>query len=134
MKQQWKNHKPLLAALATLADKPANTTLLTGEVLAASRTAAPLTDIRVGAPAFDGGSAATIPASYKLGDQAASTTLHLEGDGRTQWLLSDGTADLTLSSTAGLQVNTDNPAAFNKAVYDFLASAPPRRSSASMGA
>ena len=94
------------AALATLADKPANTTLLTGEVLAASRTAAPLTDIRVGAPAFDGGSAATIPASYKLGDQAVSTTLHLEGDGRTQWLLSDGTADLTLSSTAGLQVNT----------------------------
>lgn len=94
------------AALATLADKPANTALLTGEVLAASRTAAPLTDIQVGAPAFDGGTAATILATYKLGDQAVSTTLRLEGDGRTQWLLSDGTADLNLSSTGGLQVNT----------------------------
>ncbi|QIK72841.1 hypothetical protein G7070_11855 [Propioniciclava coleopterorum] len=94
------------AALATLADKPANTALLTGEVLTASRSTAPLTDIQVGTPVFDGGSAATVPASYRIGDQAVSTTLHLEGDGRTQWLISDGTADLTLSSTAGLTVNS----------------------------
>ena len=43
-------------------------------------------------------------------------------------------ARLEVIPGAGQQVNTDNPAAFNKAVYDFLASAPPRRSSASMGA
>lgn len=94
------------AALATLADKPTNQTLLTSTVLADSRDAAPLRDIQIGAPTFDGGTTATVPAHYTLGDQPVSTTLHLEGDGRTQWLLSDGTADLTLSATKGLLVNT----------------------------
>lgn len=92
-------------ALATLSEKPTNTALLTGEVLGASNAAAPLTDIAVTEPVFDGGSAATVKASYKLGGEPVSTTLHLVGDGRTQWLLADGTSELTLTSPAAATIN-----------------------------
>lgn len=93
-------------ALSTLAEKPANLTLLTNEVLTASRSVAPLTDIAVTNPASEGGSDATVAVSYRLGDQPVSATLHLTGDGRTQWLIADGTADLKLENTTGLLINS----------------------------
>lgn len=92
-------------AVSKLADKPANGTLLTGEVLAVSRGLAPLTDIAVTNPVSDG-KTATVTASYRLGDQPVSTTLNLTGDGRTQWLITNGTADLKLDNPEGLLINS----------------------------
>ena len=93
------------AALATLAERPANEVLLTGEVLRVSQDNAPLTDIVVSSPVLTGDTSASVTASYKIGGQDVSTTLFLVGDGRTSWLLADGTADLTLSAPTGLTVN-----------------------------
>ena len=54
---------------------------------------------------LDGDTRASVSASYKIGGRDVSTTLRLVGDGRTSWLLVDGTADLTLSAPTGLTVN-----------------------------
>ncbi|WP_454227487.1 hypothetical protein [Propioniciclava flava] len=93
------------AALATLAERPTNEALLTGDVLRVSQERAPLTDIVVTSPVLDSDTRASVSASYKIGGRDVSTTLRLVGDGRTSWLLVDGTADLTLSAPTGLTVN-----------------------------
>ena len=94
-------------ALETLAEQPANTTLLTDEVLAASREAAAITDVAVGAVAFDPGdeTKATADVTYTIGTQPVEATLDLTGDGRTHWGIADGLGDLTTTTVAALTVN-----------------------------
>lgn len=91
------------AALDLLAEQPANTTLLTDAVLAASQQAAPITAVEVGAL---GGTedAPTVDATYQVGDEAVSTTLTLSPDGRA-WKVTDGTVDLTVPERRALTVN-----------------------------
>lgn len=71
-------------ALGKLAERPANTALLTRDVLEASRRTTPLTDIEITAVDQDGAEA-TAGATYRLGDERVSTRLRLVGDGRTAW-------------------------------------------------
>lgn len=102
-------------ALGKLAERPANTALLTRDVLEASRRTTPLTDIEITAVDQDGAEA-TAGATYRLGDERVSTRLRLVGDGRTAWKIAGGTATLTVPDVRGLSVNgatlteTANPA------------------------
>ena len=91
-------------ALEHLAEQPANTALLTDAVLAASKEAAPLTDVQVGAIGGEE-NAPTVDVSYRLGDQPVETRLQLTGDGRSSWKLVDGLGELTLANLDALTVN-----------------------------
>ncbi|MDO5535884.1 MAG: hypothetical protein Q4F65_14705, partial [Propionibacteriaceae bacterium] len=92
------------AALETLAEQPSNTTLLTDEVLAASAQAAPLTDIVVDEPVGED-TQVTVTARYALGASPVETTLTLTGDGRREWAIADGTAELAVPERRALTVN-----------------------------
>lgn len=91
------------AALNLLAEKPANVALLTDDALAASKQAAPLTEIRAGAVG-GGDDTPTVDVSYRLGEEAVSTTLKLTGDG-SSWKVSDGTGELVVPERRALTVN-----------------------------
>ncbi|MFV0406133.1 MAG: hypothetical protein ACK5LN_04845 [Propioniciclava sp.] len=92
------------AALETLDQAPENTTLISNEVLAASREIAPLTNPMV-ASVTPEGETATAAVSYSLGEEAIEVTLSLVGDGRTSWRISDGLSNLALTGTDALTVN-----------------------------
>lgn len=91
------------AALDLLAERPADTGLLTDAVLAASRDAAPLSAIEVGTL---GGTetSPTVEATYRLGDQPVTVIVQLSGAGNG-WKVVDGTVDLTVPVRDGLTVN-----------------------------
>lgn len=95
------------AALATLAQRPDNTTLLTDEVLVASRATAAISDVAVTdvtvSPEDERRASAAV--TYRIGTQPVETTLALTGDGRTSWRIADGLGDLTIDSVAALTVN-----------------------------
>ena len=91
------------AALERLAEPPANTTLLTDEVLASSREAAPLTDIAAGALSGTE-TAPTVAVTYRLGDEPVETTIVLSPTGGS-WKIADGTVDLTIPERRSLSVN-----------------------------
>lgn len=91
-------------ALGTLAEQPADSTLLTNEVLATSVAAQPITNATVDAITTDG-ETATADVSYTIGDTEVAVTLDLVGDGRTSWHITDGLADLTLTSSDALTIN-----------------------------
>lgn len=92
------------AALALLARPPAGRELLTNDVLKASATAAPLTDVVVTGSQITAESA-TVGVSYRLGSEPVTTDLALEGDGKTSWKVVDGLSELMVTNTAGLRVN-----------------------------
>lgn len=102
-------------ALDKLVERPANTALLTRDVLEASRLAAPLTDIEIAA-VDQRDHEATADATYRLGEEQVSARLQLTGDGRTSWKIAVGTAVLSVPEVRGLRVNgvtlteTANPA------------------------
>lgn len=112
------------AALATLAERPANTSLLTAEVLAASREAAPLTDVTVADPTSDGNTA-SIGVHYRIGDRPVDTTLALSGDGRTSWKIADGTGELTVPERRALTINRATPADATNPVFPGTYTAQP---------
>lgn len=91
------------AALAQLAEAPANKTLLTDSALQASNQATPLTAVEVTRLAGEGRDV-TVDVTYQLGDRPVETTLALTGGG-TQWKITDGVADLTTNETRALTVN-----------------------------
>ncbi|WP_342372072.1 hypothetical protein PCC79_13005 [Propioniciclava soli] len=91
-------------ALATLAEQPANTTLLTDEVLQASVEASPLSAIAVGEVTSEGQNA-TADVTYRIGEEDVALTLPMTGDGARTWHLTDGLGELTLASTDHLTVN-----------------------------
>ncbi|MDN5570010.1 MAG: hypothetical protein L0G22_01925 [Propionibacteriaceae bacterium] len=91
-------------ALATLAEQPSNTTLLTDEVLQASAETTPITDITVGTVTSEG-ETASADVSYRIGEEAVQLTLPMTGDGRTTWHLTDGLGELTTTTTDHLTVN-----------------------------
>ena len=91
-------------ALNQLAERPANATLLTRDVLEASQRTTPLTDVEVTA-VDQNDNEATANATYRLGDEQVSTQLRLVGDGRTSWRIAGGTAVLSVPETRGLNVN-----------------------------
>ncbi len=96
------------AALDRLETRPASTELLTDGVLAASRDAAPLTDIVVGAITVTD-QTATARVTYRLGTLPVDTELRLTGDGRSTWKIADGTADVRLNTVQSLTVNGTAP-------------------------
>lgn len=91
------------SALDHLATTPANTALLTDEVLAASKEAAPITAIEAGAL---GGTdtAPTVAMTYHVGDQPVEATIVLSPAG-SGWKVVDGTVDLTIPERRALTVN-----------------------------
>lgn len=91
-------------ALGTLQEQPADSTLLTNDVLAASVTASPITNATVDAITSDETNA-TADVSYTIGEADVNITLNLVGDGRTSWRITNGLTELTLSPTAALRVN-----------------------------
>lgn len=91
-------------ALNQLAERPANTVLLTRDVLEASQRTAPLADIEV-TSVEQRDEQATANATYRIGDELIGTQLQLVGDGRTSWKIAGGTAVLTVPETRGLTVN-----------------------------
>ncbi|MFT3875776.1 MAG: hypothetical protein QM708_05055 [Propioniciclava sp.] len=92
------------AALDSLAERPANTALLTRGVLEASLRDAPLTGIEV-SDAQENGDQATVRATYKLGDREVSTQLQIVGKAGRDWKIADGTADLSVPVVAGVAIN-----------------------------
>lgn len=91
-------------ALARLATKPDNRTLLTDDVLAASREAAPLTDVQVRSTTVDDREA-TATVSYRLGDREVVTRLDLTGNGGSRWGIQNGLSELVVTQTQALRVN-----------------------------
>lgn len=91
-------------ALSLLDQPPGNRTLLTHDVLEASRAAAPLTAIEVtGHQAEE--RTARVDVTYRLGDLPVTTALTLTGDGRTAWKVADGTSELLINDIRALTVN-----------------------------
>lgn len=90
-------------AVDLLAEPPTNTALLTDEVMAASRDAAPLTGIEVG-PIGDNGTPSTVEVTYQLGGRDVVTTLELTSVGGA-WKIADGTVDLTVPERRAVTVN-----------------------------
>lgn len=91
-------------ALGHLGEQPVSTTLLTDEVLAASREEAPLQDVQVTSVASQDDTA-TARVTYRLGDLPVETELQMTGDGRTSWKLTDGLSELLVNRTEALTVN-----------------------------
>ena len=111
------------AALALLAEPPADTTLLTDEVLAASRESAPLTGVQAGALG-GGDNNPTVAMSYSLGDQPVTTTFQLTGSGRS-WQVADGTGELVVPERRALTVNGVELTAENNPVFPGTYTAAP---------
>ncbi|HEX5335991.1 MAG TPA: hypothetical protein VFW55_08925 [Propionicimonas sp.] len=106
------------SAIAYGATRPIEQSLLTDEMLAANRAAAPITDIKT--TEGTGGDHQTVQATYKLGGTPVSTTFEVTRANGT-WVLDAVAAPLPLdlSSTAGadLRINgrklpTTTPAVF----------------------
>lgn len=80
------------AALAYAATPPANNRLLTAKVLRSALQSAPLSDIHVESTP-DSGDHATVQASYRLGDEAVTTTIPVTRIG-SRWLLAQVAATI----------------------------------------
>ena len=83
--------------------------LITSEVLAVSREAAPITGVRVGAvSAAKPYDTATAEVFYTIGDKEVTTAQALSRDGLT-WKIDDALTPLTVSGTRGFTVNGVDP-------------------------
>lgn len=86
------------AALSYAEQVPADTSLLTDEVLAASNAVTPITDIQVVEPASD---YAPISVSYLLGDETVSTQFYAS-NASGAWKLDSVTRDLSILDMNGI--------------------------------
>lgn len=91
------------AALDLLAERPANTALLTDDVLAASQREAHLTEVEV-TSVTQREQGATVAVSYQLGTERVDTQLDLVDAGNS-WKVTDGTANLDVPDARGITVN-----------------------------
>ncbi|QGN33749.1 hypothetical protein [Microlunatus sp. Gsoil 973] len=104
-------------ALGLLSKQPSDPSLMTDEVLKASRKAAPITAIAV--PEVTDKYAYQVSASYKLGDRLVDAKFSID-DSSGHYLISDGYAEIDLSYTAeglpltinGVKVAADKVALF----------------------
>lgn len=94
-------------ALSYAAVAPADTSLLSAEMLAAGRLVAPISDIRV-APSSGASGTETVSASYKVGERVVDASFEVVQTG-SAWLLQDVAASVSLTSlspaTVPLAVN-----------------------------
>ncbi len=86
------------AALSYAEQEPADTSLLTDEVLAASNAVTPITEIEVAEPAND---YSPITASYLLGDQTVSTQFYAS-NASGSWKLESITRDIGIADMNGI--------------------------------
>ncbi|WP_203579422.1 hypothetical protein [Microbacterium hibisci] len=84
------------SALAQLADRPRDESLLTDEMLTASNELAPMADISV--EDVDSDSYATVPATYALGDVSVSTEFSVSLDEDGAWKIGTGVNELSLGT------------------------------------
>lgn len=88
------------AALSYAEQVPADTSLLTDEVLAASNAVTPITDIQVVEPAND---YSPISVSYLLGDETVSTQFYASNNSGA-WKLDSVTRDLSIVDMSGIEL------------------------------
>lgn len=93
-------------ALGYADSAPADTSLLTNEVLAASNATAPITDIKVTKPASD---YSPTPATYVLGDQPVTTEFYTTKVGGA-WKLRTVTREVSLRGMNGVSLTLNGAA------------------------